>query len=156
MPLLSVDSGVISVVPAYVPPPTGRPPSAPLPIQLTSTDGTTTIIDGVSDVFKIIASGTLSTGGVVPPGQSSNQVNIATGLSTLPTYLSFVELVAGVSKVGNTVTSSGTAISQATGDSLTNLYSGITQYACWTSDPVAAPAQGPLLFRFYLMLEISF
>jgi hypothetical protein len=44
----------------------------PNPIQILSTDGVTSIIDGVSDVFRIVASGTITIATGPALGQSSS------------------------------------------------------------------------------------
>jgi hypothetical protein len=59
-------------------------------LQVVSSDGTTVIIDGTSDMFKIAATGTLSTPAATGPGFSRAQVDLATGLTYNPMGIAYV------------------------------------------------------------------
>ena len=69
----------------------GKLPSGDYGLRVVSSDGTTVIIDGTSDMFRILASGTTSLT-LAADATGSNDVNLS-GLgsfSTTPAHLSFI------------------------------------------------------------------
>src|ERR1035437_3720687 len=58
-------------------------------LRVISSNGSTVIIDGSSDIFKIAASGTLTTSSFTGPGFQTANDTLSTGLTFMPSHLSF-------------------------------------------------------------------
>jgi len=76
----------------------GKLPSGDYGLRVVGPDGTTVIIDGTSDMFRIAATGTLTTESFTGPGSSGFvTVDISTGFIYAPSSHYFVEGSADVS-----------------------------------------------------------
>jgi hypothetical protein len=65
-------------------------------LKVVSSDGTTVIIDGTSNMFKIAASGTLQTASFAQPNQQTAQADISTGFTYAPVFFYFPQFATGI------------------------------------------------------------
>lgn len=66
-------------------------------LRVVSSDGTTVIIDGTSDMFRIAATGTTTITGPTAGGTTNTNVDFATGFTYPPAYLCFCEITVATS-----------------------------------------------------------
>jgi len=139
----------------------GPPPDYGL--KVVSSDGSTTIIDGTSDVFKIVASGTLTTSGA-GNGQSQSAVTLTTGITVIPTCLIWQEFLdAGTSQ--NAGQQVNALVINLTSGAIAFMYEGWAELTATpgqtrvvvqtTATPIGAGGRAGT-YRYYVMQETAF
>lgn len=132
-------------------------PTGDYGISVTAPDGTTEIIDGVSDVLTIVASGTISSPAVAAHNAGSTNVNVTTGLTYAPLCQ------ASLLTAGNSFGMPDFNVDPATG--LVTQYSriqtidlggGVTQVRLVLVNGTATPiGAGAFTYRYYLLRQIG-
>jgi hypothetical protein len=132
-------------------------------LKVRAPDGSTTIIDGTSDMFRIVATGTLSTSGA-GTGTAQAAVTLTTGISTIPTALIWTEFLdTGTSQ--NAGEQSSTMVINLTSGAIAFLYEGWAELTATagqtrmvvqtTATPVGAGGRAGV-YRYYLMQQVAF
>ncbi len=125
------------------------------PIQIMGTDGSTRIIDGVSDVFRIAATGTIVVPSFTGPGTSTNSVTLSLGLTYQPAWLGFVQNAVSRALPYYVVDfSNGTVVDGY--DMWVDVVGGDqTQITVATSTKVAGSFPG-FTYRYYILQQAAF
>lgn len=108
----------------------GRLPSGDYGLRVVASDGATVIIDGVSNVFKILVSGTITTASFTQPNEATATVDVTTGLNVDPANLCFIDLGDGAHAVPMLVPST-----LATDPNPTHI---LDLYEAWVADSTTA------------------
>jgi hypothetical protein len=132
-------------------------------LQVIAADGATVIIDGTSDVFKIVATGTLGTSGA-GTGTAQGAVTLTTGLGVIPVCSVWQEFL-DTATSQNAGEAGSSLIINLTSGAIAFLYEGWAEatavagqtrvVAQTTATPVGAGGRSGT-YRYYLMQEVAF
>lgn len=129
---------------------------------VTSSDGSTVIIDGTSDMFRIDATGTLSTSGA-GTGTAHASVDLTTGLLDIPTCLIFEEFTdslfgfnAGEPASALVLTAAGLVSFLYEGWAEITAVTGVTKVVVQTSATTAGAGGRGGAYRYYVLEQVAF
>jgi len=127
--------------------------------KLTVTNaGSVVIIDGTSNIFKIVATGTHTTASFTNPGSDTVTTTLSTGLTFVPGHLVFLEFSSGTSSYQTyyAVIDPGGHVFDYY-ESLCVLYNtNQTQIKSKKSSTRGTGTSGALQFRYFVLKEVAF
>jgi len=134
-------------------------------LKVVSSDGTTVIIDGTSDMFKISASGTVQTAAFVRPGTTQASVTLLLGMTYAPSFIYLDQYSTGIGARSGIYFTWDSVMGSATQGQVTASYSLDVQtvstnqtfvQATTTAAGIFAGTEVARTYRYFILTEVAF